>query len=102
MDVPYDRLIDNGEKIFKVQIKHTACRRSNRPNAYKFNMYTKVGGEKKNVAGYADILAIHVVPEDMWYIIPTADLPESKDMAITIGGKWEKYRNNWEIFYAKK
>jgi PD-(D/E)XK endonuclease len=101
-DVPYDRLIDNGKKILKVQIKHTTCRRANRPNAYKFNMYTRVGGEKKNVSGYADVLAIYVEPESSWYLIPTEDLPESKDMAITIGGKWEKYKDNWDILYAQE
>jgi hypothetical protein len=65
-------------------------------------MYTRVCGEKKNVSGYADILAIYVEPESSWYLIPTEDLPESKDMAITIGGKWEKYKDNWDILYAQE
>lgn len=101
-DVPYDRVVDNGFDFLSVQIKHTTTKRADRPNMYKFNIYTKVAGKKKNLKCYVDFVAVFIEPENTWYIIPADKLPPSKDMAIAIGGKWDRYKNNWGQLYEAK
>jgi hypothetical protein len=68
----YDWIVVNDRDILRVQVKSTS---NVAHGLYKVN-----SGRRTNarVVPYSptevDILAVHVVPEDTWYIIPVADL----------------------------
>src|ERR1700685_2230013 len=94
----YDFIIDNGSRLWRVQTKCTECLRA---DAYEPRA-TYTVGKTRAVYTRADIdfLAAHVVPLDVWYIIPVevcTPAPmlrmypprQAKKMRL------EKYRNAW-------
>jgi hypothetical protein len=64
----YDFILDNSETLIRVQVKCTECIRA---RAYETRA-TYTVGNKRAVYTKADIdyIAAHVVPLDLWYIVP--------------------------------
>jgi PD-(D/E)XK endonuclease len=64
----YDFILDNSECLIRVQVKCTECIRA---RAYETRA-TYTVGNKRAVYTKADIdyIAAHVVPLDLWYIVP--------------------------------
>ena len=65
----YDFIIDNGSKLFRVQVKST--------NTYIekkdcYQLGTAYGSESKSLYSNKDIdfFACYIAPEKLWYIIP--------------------------------
>jgi PD-(D/E)XK endonuclease len=64
----YDFILDNGERLYRVQVKATE---SIRAYAYETRATYTVGkGRAVYTRADVDFLAAHVVPLDIWYIIP--------------------------------
>ena len=64
----YDFILDNGERLIRVQVKCTECIRA---RAYETRA-TYTTGNTRAVYTKKDIdyVAAHVVPLDLWYIVP--------------------------------
>jgi len=64
----YDFILDNGSRLWRVQVK---CTESIRARAYETRA-TYTTGKKRAVYTKKDVdfIAAHVVPLDIWYIIP--------------------------------
>ena len=64
----YDFILDNGERLIRIQVKCTECIRA---RAYETRA-TYTTGKTRAVYTSKDIdyLAAHVVPLDLWYIVP--------------------------------
>jgi hypothetical protein len=66
----YDFILDNGERLWRIQIK---CTESIRAQAYETRATYSIG---KGRAVYTncdtDFIAAHIVPLDIWYILPVA------------------------------
>ncbi|PYV80952.1 MAG: hypothetical protein DMG93_17135 [Acidobacteria bacterium] len=64
----YDFILDNGRRLLRVQIKATDCLRA---RAYETRA-TYTVGKGRAVYSPADIdfLVAHVVPLDIWYVLP--------------------------------
>ncbi len=94
----YDFILDNGERLWRIQVKCTA---SLRARAYETRAtYTTGKGRAVYTRKDVDFLAAHVVPLDLWYIVPVevcAPAPmlrfyphrKAKRMRL------EKYREAW-------
>jgi hypothetical protein len=89
----YDVLVGSGRHFWRVQVKCATC--------YRRGQYlVKAGGDSHNyTADDIDFLAAHVVPENIWYIIPI-DAFEGHTMLHlcphgTGHAKYEKYREAW-------
>jgi PD-(D/E)XK nuclease superfamily protein len=94
----YDFILDNGECLHRIQVK---CTESIRARAYETRATYTVGNKravytKKDI----DFIAAHVVPLDVWYIIPVEVCtprpmlrfyPHRKAKRIRL----EKYREAW-------
>ena len=64
----YDFIVDNGRGLLRVQVK---CTESIRARAYETRaMYTVGKGRAVYTRADVDFIAAHVVPLDIWYIIP--------------------------------
>ena len=64
----YDFVLDNGERLLRVQVKCTECIRA---QAYETRATYSIGkGRAVYTRQDVDFLAAHVVPLDIWYILP--------------------------------
>lgn len=96
----YDFILDNGRRLLRVQIKATD---SLRAHAYETRATYTVG---KGRAVYSsrdiDFLAAHIVPLNIWYILPVKACtpapmlrfyPHRKAKTMRL----EKYRDAWHL-----
>lgn len=100
----YDFILDNGSRLWRVQVK---CTESIRARAYETRAtYTTGKGRAVYTRADVDFLAAHIVPLDIWYIIPVevcTPAPmlrfyphrEAKLMRL------EKYREAWPLLQSQ-
>ena len=99
----YDFILDNGERLFRVQIKATDVLRA---QAYETRA-TYTTGKTRAVYTRKDIdfLIAHVIPLDLWYILPVEVCtpapmlrfyPHRKAKKMRL----EKYREAWHLLAA--
>src|SRR5579859_8064994 len=99
----YDFILDSGSLLNRMQIKCTECLRA---GAYETRAtYTVGNGRAVYTKKDIDFIAAHVVPLDIWYIIPvevcTAQpmlrfYPHRKDKKMRL----EKYSEAWHLLTA--
>ncbi|HEY6767441.1 MAG TPA: group I intron-associated PD-(D/E)XK endonuclease, partial [Candidatus Sulfotelmatobacter sp.] len=94
----YDFILDNGTRLWRIQTK---CTEGLRADAYETRA-TYTVGKKRAVYTRADIdfIAAHVVPLDIWYIIPVEVCTPAPMLRMYPHRKakkmrLEKYRNAW-------
>lgn len=64
----YDFILDNSERLWRIQVKCTECLRA---QAYEARATYTIGkGRAVYTRADVDFLAVHVVPLDIWYIVP--------------------------------
>jgi len=96
----YDMVIDNGGKLVRVQIKSTISQRSG-GLYYMCGLRTCPGG-KPYQFGEFDFLAVYIIPEDIWYIIPAGLVVTGKRRAILLfpsgaTSKYGAYKEAWDL-----
>ena len=100
----YDFILDNGRRLLRVQIKATD---SLRARAYETRA-TYTVGKGRAVYGPQDIdfLVAHVIPLDLWYVLPVRACmpapmlrfyPHRKAKIMRL----EKYREAWHLMKPK-
>lgn len=92
---PYDRIIEFGGKLTKVQIKMRSSHNSVKQKNYVVTI------QKSDKTTYTskevDIVAILLKNEDVWYFVPIKKI--SKKMRINPKkDKLDAFKNNWGIF----
>jgi hypothetical protein len=90
----YDFIIGKTGRFVSVQVKSTIFRLK---NGYEC---TVRGGHKAYPAGSFDFLAVFVVPEDTWYIIPAKLIRGKKSISLSPKSqtaKYEEYREAWHL-----
>lgn len=99
----YDTIIDNGSKLFRVQVKGTQHRQKGRRLCFGINVSMGSGKQRKYIPNAFDVLAGLVISggDKFWYIIPMEDIGASVTLKFylspTSSGKWEKYRHGWDL-----
>lgn len=98
----YDFVLDSGKRLWRVQIKCTAVERA---GGYHIQPIHFVYGKNKVVytAEDIDVLAAHIVPLDVWYVVPVAALAQGKSLRLYPDdgcktARFEKYREGWDFF----
>jgi hypothetical protein len=101
----YDFIVDNGHVLHRIQIKCTECIRA---QAYETRATYSVGkGRAVYTKADIDFIAAHVVPLDIWYIIPVEICTpqpmlrfyphrQAKKMRL------EKYREAWHLLQSQE
>ena len=98
----YDFVLDSGRRLWRVQIKCTAVERA---GGYHIQPIHFVYGKNKVVytADDIDVLAAHVVPLDVWYVVPVEALAAGTSLRLYPDdgcktARFEKYREGWDLF----
>ncbi len=98
----YDFVLDSGERFWRVQIKCTATVRA---GGYHIQPIHFVYGKRKVIysAEDIDVLAAHIVPLDIWYVVPVEGLAPGTSLRLYPEGgckrpRFEKYREAWDLF----
>jgi hypothetical protein len=98
----YDFVVDSGGRLWRVQIKCTAAIRA---GGYHIQPIHFVYGKNKVVytAEDIDVLAAHIVPLDVWYVVPVQALAQGRSLRLYPDGgceraRFEKYREAWDFF----
>lgn len=100
----YDFILDNGERLIRVQVK---CTETIRARAYETRA-TYTTGKTRAVYTKKDIeyIAAHVVPLDLWYIVPVDLCTEAPMLRFYPHRKakkmrLEKFRELWSQLRPK-
>jgi len=101
----YDFILDNGECLHRIQVKCTECIRA---RAYETRAtYTTGKGRAVYTKKDIDFIAAHVVPLDLWYIIPV-EVCEPAPMLRFYPHRQarimrlEPYREAWNLILPRK
>jgi hypothetical protein len=101
----YDFILDNGDRLHRIQVK---CTEAIRAQAYETRAtYSQGSGRAVYTKKDIDFIAAHVVPLDIWYIIPVeicTPAPmlrfyphrQAKKMRL------ESYREAWHLLQARE
>jgi hypothetical protein len=98
----YDFVLDSGARLWRVQIKCTAVVRA---GGYHIKPSHGVYRASKQMytAEDIDVLAAHVVPLDVWYVVPVGVLGPGMSLRLYPAGgcgraRFEEYREGWDLF----
>ena len=90
----YDFIVDSGHNFWRVQVKSTQRFAESR---YR----VKTSGCKDSIytGAQIDFLVAYLVPEDIWYIVPVAEIASRRGLRFYPHGgakaRLEKYREAW-------
>lgn len=91
--MPYDRVIDVGGRMIRVQIKLTSYLRTNRKSPGYIVSLTNTAD--KSYGDSIDFFAVYIEPKNVWVFIPVGLAPQ-KFTCITMNGKFKDCINNWD------
>jgi hypothetical protein len=90
-----------GGPIYRVQVKGTG--RLHRRGYEVQPVHTARGGRKQRyTAKEIDVVAAHVQPVDVWYLLPIGEVGQAKSLRFypdieSRRPMWEEYREAWEV-----
>ena len=101
----YDFVLEFGQKFWRVQVKSTYV-----PRKHRYLIVAKgqtSGKSQAYTARQIDFLVAYIVAEDAWYVIPIAAFAPRMQLnfypsgrKIKDGGRYEKYREAWDLMKA--
>jgi hypothetical protein len=91
----YDVILDTNSKMYKVQIKCSSIKPSNR--GYKVNIQRGSQQKYKYSEDDIDMFAIYIIQEDDWYLIPFSVLKDKHNLRPRRGGVYEIFRNAFHL-----
>jgi len=95
----YDMVIESGRRFVSVQIKSTL---NLSPEGSYICKVTPNAACKPYQPGEFDFLAVYIIMEDVWYIIPARQVINGKMRAIRLhtsdpNGKYSRYKEAWHL-----
>jgi hypothetical protein len=96
----YDFIVDNGRNIFRVQIKTTKHRLNGLYLAsINHRAHRKV---RAYAAGEIDFVAVYILPEKTWYILPVREVTKHRQLLFRPKGyhrpdPYAHYREAWHL-----
>ena len=89
----YDFIVDSGHNFWRVQVKSTRTLANSR-------YQVRPGGCRSTyTAAQIDFLAAYIVPEDLWYVVPVAEVVSHATLRFYphggVNARLEKYREAW-------
>jgi len=101
----YDFIVDSGGRLWRVQLKSTAVVHARGYEVQPlYSVYRRACGRGKAeyTADEIDVLAVHIRPSDVWYVIPVEALALAKNLRFYPDiecrcARWEGYREAWGL-----
>jgi PD-(D/E)XK endonuclease len=96
----YDFILDNGERLWRVQVKCTAYLRL---GGYDIQpVHTDQTHKAAYTADDIDFLVAHIIPLDLWYVVPVEALGPGMSLRFYPDGncpraRFEQYREAWRL-----
>jgi hypothetical protein len=92
-------------RIFRVQVKGTG-RLYMRGYEVQPVRSTRGRGKRRYTTREVDVIAAHVQPVDVWYLIPMEEVGRARSLRLypdieSRGPLWEKWREAWEVLGCK-
>jgi len=97
----YDFVVDSGGRLWRVQLKSTGV-----VHARGYEVQSIYGVYGRGKTGYTaediDVLAVHVRPLDVWYLLPVEVVALAKNLRFYPDieckcARWEGYREAWDL-----
>jgi hypothetical protein len=97
---PFDFIVQGGQKLWRIQIKSVAYVRK---GLYYLNVRRSKG---RRLLAYSkseiDFVAIYIIPEDIWYILPVSEVVERQCLVFRPTGHprpdmYGHYREAWHL-----
>jgi len=99
----YDFITDAGKRLRRVQVKSTAHRTG---RGFCVNATSRRHSRAVYTAAEIDFLIAYVIPRNVWYVVPVAELRASTFRVYPDGckrgGLYEPYREAWHFLGAIK
>jgi PD-(D/E)XK endonuclease len=101
----YDVVVDLGGRFISVQVKSTFFQASNlKPGNFVASLVHVSGPNHRYQQFDFDYLAVYCIPNDVWYIIPSAVALCKQSICVCPGDKqnqWEHYREAWYLLHER-
>ena len=101
----YDVVVDLGGRFVSVQVKSTFFQASNlKPGNFVASLVHASGLNHRYQQSDFDYLAVYCIPNDVWYIIPSAVALRKQSICVCPGDKqnqWEHYREAWYLLHDR-
>ena len=98
--MPWDFIVTCPAGMLKVQVKTTNS--IGRENSYNIATSTGRNNIKKHIKKTVDVVACYIQPEELWFLLPLKEVTGRTTRLSTdqtSKSKYQKYRENWSIFY---
>lgn len=98
--MPWDFIVTCPKGVLKVQVKTTNSQ--DRDNSYNIATSTGSNNVKKHINKEVDVVACYIQPEQLWFLLPLKEVTGRTTRLSTdqtTKSKYQKYRENWSIFY---
>jgi PD-(D/E)XK endonuclease len=97
----YDVVVESGGRLLRVQVKSTVCRSKSSRRSYVCAVHPNLKTQPYRRWEF-DFLAAYVIPEDVWYIIPSrAVVKGNMGMIVLSPGnakhKYGRYKEAWHL-----
>lgn len=94
----YDKICEAGGQMYRIQIKST----SKATKSGKFSVLAASGSKNRTIytPEEIDILAVYIVPYDLFYLVPVGDLTSVKVYLRPTDPErdtMDKYKDNWNV-----
>ena len=99
----YDFIVDNNGTLSRIQVKSSRRLDLSKPTPrYAVHLCHGANNRGRYTKEMIDFIAAYIIPCDAWYILPIKEVSQvnlSLYPHIEKGiGKYEKYREAWELF----
>ena len=102
---PYDFILDNGRKLWRVQVKSTSQLFQ---GAYSINAQRRLGwGTCPYKSSEVDFLAAYVTPRNCWYIVPLKAIRHKKSLRVyphepDKDRRYGRYQEAWTLMEKRQ
>jgi len=102
----YDFIVDSGNRLWRVQVKSCVCRKGLTYHVGASHRSGTVPAQGPYTAAQIDILAVYIIPADVWCIIPVDAFSPSTSLAFlphlpVAAGRYEQFREAWYLMACR-
>jgi hypothetical protein len=100
MGHPFDFIVQGGRGLCRVQVKATVHMRF---GLYRVNIFRNLGAGRRAYREYeVDFVAVYIIPEDTWYILPVREVADRRVLMFRPKGyprpdPYAQYREAWHL-----
>lgn len=98
---PYDFIVESNGRMFRVQVKSTS---NKSPDSDGYKCQVRPPRRPRDRFEVLEFLAVYVIPEDVWYIIPYSEFADKRAINLNPRSQrspYRQYRDAWDLLVAE-